>query len=43
MQEVHGVSVVRSCAAVGLARAAYYRDPIDWEIRDATVIEALNE
>ena len=43
MKEVHGVPGVRSCAAVGLARATYDRDPIDWEIRDAPVIEALNE
>lgn len=43
MKEVHGGSVVRSCAAVGLARAAYDRAPIDREIRDAPVIEAFNE
>ena len=43
MNEVHGVSVVRSCAAVALARAAYYRAPVDWAIREAPVIEALNE
>ncbi|MDR4484003.1 MAG: hypothetical protein R3B95_12450 [Nitrospirales bacterium] len=39
----HGVSIVRSCAAVGLARAAYYHDPVEWQVRDAPVIEALNE
>ncbi len=43
MKEAHGVSVVRSCAAVGLARAAYYQVPVDWQVRDAPVIAALNE
>ncbi len=42
MKETHGVSVVRSCDAVDLARSAYYRTPVDWQARDATVIEALN-
>lgn len=42
MHETHGVSLVRSCAALGLARSAYYRAPIAWQLRDADVIEALN-
>ena len=28
---------------MGLARAAYYQDPVDWQVRDANVIEALND
>ena len=43
MHQTHGVSVVRSCTAVGLARAAYYQGPVDWQLRDADVIEALNK
>jgi putative transposase len=43
MHETHGVSVVRSCDAVGLARSAYYLAPINWQVRDADVIAALNE
>jgi len=43
MGKTYGVSIVRSCAAVGLARASYYQAPIDWQIRDADVIDALTE
>ncbi len=43
MQETHGVSVDRSCAAIGLARSAYYQSPVDWQVRDGKVIEALND
>ena len=43
MQETQGNSVVRNCTGVGLARAAYYQDPVDWQIQDPTVIEALND
>ena len=43
IQAAFAFSVVRSCTAVGLAQATYYQDPVDWQIRDATVIEALNE
>lgn len=43
MHQTHGVSVVRSCQAVGLVRSAYYQDRVDWQVRDADVIEALNE
>ena len=42
MQETHGLSVVRCCQAVGLARSAYYQAPMDWQIRDTEVLEALN-
>jgi len=28
---------------MGLARAAYYQDSVDWQVRDANVIEALND
>lgn len=41
--ETHGVSPVRSCDAVGLARAAYFQAPIDWQVCDVEVIEALKE
>lgn len=43
MQETHGLSVVRSCQAVGLSRSAYYHGSPDWQTRDAAVIEALNQ
>lgn len=32
----------RSCACVGLARSAFYAAPLDWQVRDSAVIEALN-
>ncbi len=43
MRETHGVSVVQSCHAVGLARYAYYHEPIDWQVCDAEVIAVLNK
>ena len=43
MQEEHGLPVRRGCDCVGLSRAAYYREPLDWQIRDAEVIEVLND
>jgi len=43
MQEAHGVSIVRGCAALRLARSAYYQAPQDWQVLDAEVIEALNQ
>ena len=43
MQETHGLSIIRSWVAVGLARSAYYQVPMDWQMRDAKVIDALNE
>ena len=42
MHETHGVPVTRSCGCVGLSRAAYYAEPLDWAMRDAAVIAALN-
>ena len=42
MNEAHGLSVTRSCRCVGLSRAAYYGEPLDWVIRDAEIIEVLN-
>ena len=38
---VHGLSIRRACASVGLARAAWYRPPVDWMVRDRPIIEAL--
>lgn len=43
MQETHRVSIVRGCAALSLARSEYYHVPRDWQVRDAEVIEALNQ
>ena len=43
MYETHGISVVRSCQTVGLARSAYDQTPVDGQVRDVEVIEALNE
>lgn len=43
MQEAHGVSIVRGCAALRLARSAYYQTPQDWQVLDAEVITALNQ
>ena len=43
MHETHDISVMRSCAAVGLARSSYYHAPVDWQVRDANVIEGLTE
>ena len=43
MHEIHEVSVVRSCTAIWLARSAYYQGPVDWQVRDEDVIEALND
>jgi len=43
MHETHGLSVVRSCQAIGMARSAYYHIPVDCQVRDAEVIDALNE
>lgn len=42
MNEAHGLSVARSCSCVGLSRAAYYDEPLDWVIRDAEIIEVLS-
>lgn len=36
-----GVSVKAACDAVGLSRASFYRRPMGWRERDASVIEAI--
>jgi len=38
-----GLPVLRSCRIVGLSRAAWYRRPLDWTVRDASVMAALSE
>jgi putative transposase len=40
--DAHGLSIRRACASVGLARAAWYRPPVDWRERDRPIIEALS-
>jgi putative transposase len=42
MKESFGLPVRRGCHCVGLSHGAYYRQPLDWMVRDAAVIEALN-
>ena len=37
----HQVSIRHACTISGLARASYYRKPIDWELRDAPIRAAL--
>ncbi|MGH8040709.1 MAG: IS3 family transposase [Rudaea sp.] len=39
--QVHARPLRRSCKCVGLSRAAFYRPPLDWTVRDAEVIAAL--
>lgn len=39
--EVHARPLSRSCDCVGLSRAAWYRPPVHWTVRDAEVISAL--
>ena len=39
--EVHAWPLRRSCECVGLSRAAWYRPPLDWTVRDAELISAL--
>lgn len=39
--EVHARPLRRSCASVGLSRAAWYQPPLDWTVRDAELIGAL--
>ncbi len=43
MQEVHGVSIKQGCAALKFARSAYYQAPVDWQVRDQEIIDALNQ
>ena len=39
--QVHALPLSRSCACVGVSRAAWYRPPLDWVVRDAEIIAAL--
>ena len=39
----HSLSVQRSCRCVGMSRAAFYKIPATFTVRDADVIKALNE
>src|SRR5690606_34603158 len=41
LTEVRGRPLRRSCQCVGLSRAAWYRPPLDWTVRDAPLIAAL--
>jgi putative transposase len=43
MAECHGLSIARACRVTRLSRAACYRTGMDRAVRDAPVIEALNE
>ena len=43
LQEAHGVSIKRGCAALKFARSAYYQAPRDWHTYDREVIEAMNQ
>ena len=43
MQATHGVSIAQGCAALKLARAAYDQAPVDWQVRDQEIIDALHQ
>lgn len=38
----YGLTISKSCQLVRLNRASYYRQPKDWQIADAPVIDAIN-
>ena len=40
--EEHCVPCIRACRAVGFSRSAWYHPTVDWEVRDAPVMEVLN-
>lgn len=42
MTEEKGLSVSRACQVARLSRAAYYKPEVNWAVRDAAVIAALN-
>lgn len=42
MKVAFGLAVRKGCRCVGLSHGAFYRQPTDWMVRDAEVIEALN-
>ncbi len=39
----YSMSKVKACKAMKLSRSAYYRPLVDWQVRDAEVIDALNQ
>jgi putative transposase len=39
---MHARPLRRSCECVGLSRAAWYRPPLEWTVRDAEIIAALS-
>ena len=43
MHTTHGLSIQQGCIALKLARSAYYQVPVDWQVRDQEIIEALNQ
>ncbi len=43
MNETTGLSVVWSWQALGASRSGYCRARVDWQVRDANLIEPLNE
>ncbi len=38
-----GLSISHACKVADLSRASFYRQPRDWRVTDAAVIDALNE
>lgn len=38
-----GLSVQRACDCLSLSRSTLYRSPTDWRVKDAAVIDAINE
>lgn len=38
-----GVRVKAACEVVGLSRASYYREPINWRVRDSVVIDLIQK
>ena len=43
LHQIHRLSIRRSCICLGLSRAAYYRPPLHWTVRDAEIIAVLSE
>ena len=39
--EAHELSIRKACAALGVARSAWYRPRVDWFERDRPIAEAL--